>query len=145
VHPHLVHPHQQERRRYFEASPFSRAAVESALLTPQSLPGVSLITQAFYLLVFLSRYLPFPLWQSYDPKAFHRAWNVVLKPFYIMTSAYIIFLMMRVYARTREREKAWKIGGWSLGGSLLAAPFVMMIFRSRYVWSFSEVCIHVLP
>lgn len=64
----------------------------------------------------------------------------MLKPFYIMTSAYIIFLMMRVYARTREREKAWKIGAWSLGGSLVAAPFVMMIFRSRYVWSFSEVC-----
>lgn len=32
--------------------------------------------------------------------------------------------MMWDYARTREREKAWKMGAFCLGGSFLAAPIV---------------------
>lgn len=38
--------------------------------------------------------------------------------------------MMKVYARTREREKAWKFGGYCLGGSFLLAPFMVLIFRN---------------
>lgn len=56
-----------------------------------------------------------------------------------------MFLMMRVYARTREREKAWKIGGWSLGGSLVTAPFIMMIFRKKSIWTFPEVSCFFYP
>lgn len=47
--------------------------------------------------------------------------------------------MMRVYARTREKEKAYKLGGICLVGSLLLAPFVMMIFDKKKDWSFAEV------
>lgn len=96
-----------------------------------SAEGVSLITQSLYCLVFITRYLD--LFQIYS------YWNFVLKIFYILSSLYIIFLMMRVYARTREREKAWKFGGACLVGSAVLAPFVMMIFRKKFEWGFMEV------
>lgn len=67
-------------------------------------------------------------------------WNFTLKNFYILSSLYIILLMMRVYARTREREKAWKFGAACLAGSLVAAPFVMMIFVAKDKWGIVEVC-----
>ena len=54
--------------------------------------------------------------------------------------------MLRVYARTREREKAWKLGGYATGASLIAAPFITMIFRgvkystpSEMLWTFSII------
>lgn len=62
-----------------------------------------------------------------------------MKNFYILSSLYIILLMMRMYARTREREKAWKFGAACLAGSLAAAPFVMMIFTQKTSWKFMEV------
>jgi len=65
-----------------------------------------------------------PFW---DFQAF---WNFTLKLFYISSSALIVFLMMKVYARTREREKAWKFGGYCFGGSFLLAPFMVLIFRN---------------
>ncbi|KAL8680531.1 MAG: hypothetical protein Q9186_003282 [Xanthomendoza sp. 1 TL-2023] len=81
-------------------------------------------------------------------------WNFVLKLFYLGSSFYIILLMMRIYARTREREKAWKLGGICLGGSLVAAPLVLLIFKRwhdyefhRVLWTFSEILesVCVLP
>ncbi|KAL8688119.1 MAG: hypothetical protein Q9218_005889 [Villophora microphyllina] len=66
-------------------------------------------------------------------------WNFVLKLFYIGSSFYIILLMMRVYARTREREKAWKMGSFCLGGSAAAAPIVLLIFKHWHEYSFHEV------
>ncbi len=39
--------------------------------------------------------------------------------------------MLRVYARTREREAAWKLGAYCLGGALILAPLVNLIFRSK--------------
>lgn len=103
--------------------------------------GVSLITQVLYVAVFVTRYLDLfwvPPGVSY--------WNFTLKNFYILSSIYIIILMLRVYARTREREKAWKLGGYAAGGSLVAAPFVTMIFRglkfstpSEMLWTFSII------
>ncbi|KAL9084498.1 MAG: hypothetical protein Q9159_005194 [Coniocarpon cinnabarinum] len=49
--------------------------------------------------------------------------------------------MTRVFARTRERERSWKLGAAVLLGSALIAPFVMMIFRSRKLekWNFREM------
>ncbi len=81
-------------------------------------------------------------------------WNFVLKNFYIWSSIYIIVLMTRVYARTREQEKAWKWGAYALGASVVAAPLVSLIFNgwrastlSEVLWTFSiileSVC--VLP
>ncbi len=46
-----------------------------------------------------------------------------------MSSLYIIFLMTSVYARTREREKAWKFGLWCLLGSIVITPFWYLIFK----------------
>ncbi|MCJ1484079.1 hypothetical protein MMC06_004247 [Schaereria dolodes] len=53
---------------------------------------------------------------------------------------------MRVYARTREREKAWKMGIFCLAGSMIAAPFIMMIFRRKSGWSIMEVlwCLSII-
>ncbi|KAI9712993.1 MAG: hypothetical protein M1812_006741 [Candelaria pacifica] len=42
---------------------------------------------------------------------------------------------MRVYARTREREKAWKLGAICLGGSLVSAPIIALIFKKFQVTS----------
>ena len=39
--------------------------------------------------------------------------------------------MLRLFPRTREREKAWKLGGICFGAALVAAPFVTLIFRRR--------------
>ena len=55
--------------------------------------------------------------------------NFLLKIFYMLSSLYIIMVMLRVFPRTREREKAWKFGGISFGGATVAAPFVSLIFR----------------
>ncbi|KAL8818030.1 MAG: hypothetical protein Q9223_003255 [Gallowayella weberi] len=76
-----------------------------AIHANKSAEGISLITQMLYTLVFCSRYLDlFWVKPSYMP------WNFVLKLFYLGSSFYILLLMMRIYARTREREKAWKLG-----------------------------------
>ena len=71
---------------------------------------------------------------------FNTAWNTILKIFYILSSLYILFLMMRVYARTRERETAWKLGALCLVGSGVGAPIFMMIFRNKSYWGMMEVC-----
>jgi hypothetical protein len=84
-----------------------------------------------YCLVFVSRYL--------DIFYFNTAWNTILKIFYILSSLYILFLMLRVYARTREREKAWKLGALCLVGSAIGAPLVMMIFQRKVYWGLMEV------
>lgn len=81
--------------------------------------GVSLITQMLYVAVFLTRYLDL-FWVP--PAASY--WNFILKNFYIFSSLYIILLMMRVYARTREREMAWKVGACCSMASLALAPIL---------------------
>jgi ER lumen protein retaining receptor len=62
--------------------------------------------------------------------------------------------MTRVYARTREREKAWKLGGYSFAASTIAAPLVSLIFRGwaastfvELLWTFSQILesVCVLP
>ena len=53
--------------------------------------------------------------------------------------------MMKVYARTRERERAWRLGAYCLGGSVLLAPIVTGIaLRKNFtffemLWTFSIV------
>lgn len=63
----------------------------------------------------------------------------MLKNFYILSSFYIIFLMMRVYARTREREKAWKMGAYCSVGSLIAAPIIAWMFKKWEVSGYLQV------
>jgi len=109
----------------------SKCILIFAIHRNHSTEGVSLITQALYCLVFIARYL--------DLFDYFQWWNTTLKVFYILSSLYILFLMLRVYARTREREKAWKLGAYCLGGSAIIAPFVMMASKSKVYWGFMEV------
>ncbi|KAL8731862.1 MAG: hypothetical protein Q9166_003146 [cf. Caloplaca sp. 2 TL-2023] len=62
--------------------------------------------------------------------------------------------MTRVYARTREREKAWKLGSFCLGGSTVAAPLLLLVFKKWHhydfhlvMWTLSEILesVCVLP
>ena len=95
-----------------------------AVFSNKSAEGVSLITQILYIAVFTTRYLDLfwvPPWWSW--------WNFILKNFYIWSSIFIIILMTRVYARTREREKAWRWGGYATGASCVLAPLVTLIFK----------------
>ncbi|KAF1940142.1 ER lumen protein retaining receptor [Clathrospora elynae] len=111
-----------------------------------SAEGVSLITQVLYALVFCTRYLD--IFTSSAKKDVWHMWNFSLKIFYTLSSLYIIFLMTSVYARTREREKAWKFGLYCLLGSVVIAPFWYLIFRHtlvghypflKFLWVFSEI------
>lgn len=95
--------------------------------------GVSLITQFLYVLVFLTRYLDL-FWT--DPRS--SLWNFTLKNFYIWSSIYVIVLMTRVFPRSREREKAYRLGASCLGASAMFAPFVAWIFTLSQ-WSVSKV------
>ncbi|KAL9125953.1 MAG: hypothetical protein Q9217_004913 [Psora testacea] len=53
--------------------------------------------------------------------------------------------MMKLYARTREREKAWKLGACCLGGSIVLAPVFAGIARGNNItlfevtWTFSII------
>ncbi len=88
---------------------------------------MSLITQGLYSLVFCSRYLDLFWIDERTPW-----WNIIVKNFYIWTSIYVIVVMMRVYPRTREREKGWKLGAFSLGGSIILAPIAAAIFDRKH-------------
>ncbi|KAJ5156211.1 hypothetical protein N7492_009014 [Penicillium capsulatum] len=123
----------------------------------KSAEGVSLLTQMLYALVFATRYLD--IFASYS-WAFSKGgmglvWNILFKLFYLASSIYIVFIMMKVFPRTREKERAWKIGIWSVLGSLGLAPIVVLVFERSFPsawflelwWAFSiileSVC--VLP
>ncbi|KAK0618534.1 ER lumen protein retaining receptor-domain-containing protein [Bombardia bombarda] len=96
----------------------------------RSAEGVSLITQVFYALVFVTRYT--------DLFSESWAWNYFFKVFYLLSSFYTIGIMRFVYPRTREREVAWKTSAIALAGCLLLSPIMMLIFRDTEVWSFTE-------
>ena len=68
----------------------------------------------------------------------------MLKLFYMASSAYIVFIMMRVFARTREKEYGWKLAIWSLAGSVCAAPLVCLLFEGWKRSTLSEVCYTLL-
>jgi ER lumen protein retaining receptor len=93
-----------------------------------------LLTQILYIVVFVSRYLDL-FWVRPSVSW----WNFILKNFYIWSSIYIIVLMTRVFARTREREKAWKWGAYATAASMLAAPLVCLTFKGPSQTSLTEV------
>ncbi|KAF7502407.1 hypothetical protein GJ744_005844 [Endocarpon pusillum] len=122
----------------------SKCILIFAIHSNRSAEGISLLTQALYILVFLTRYLDL----FWVPPSFSY-WNFVLKNFYIWSSLYIILLMLRIYPRTREREKAWKLAIYALIGSVvIAPPFTVIVKKFSVVgmlYTFSEalesVCI----
>jgi ER lumen protein retaining receptor len=77
--------------------------------------------------VFCTRYLD--IFTTSPSADWEHKWNFSLKIFYTLSSFYIIFLMTSVYARTREREKAWKLGMYCLLGSVVVAPVWYSIFK----------------
>jgi Na+/proline symporter len=79
------------------------------------------------MMVFVFRYLDL-FWTS-PFGAWIYLWNFCFKLFYIASSAYIVFLMTSVFARTREREKAWKFGIYCLAGAVVLAIPVTAIFK----------------
>ncbi|KAH6884512.1 ER lumen protein retaining receptor-domain-containing protein [Thelonectria olida] len=122
----------------------SKCILIFAIHRNRSAEGVSLITQILYALVFCTRYL--------DVFSEKSAWNFVFKIFYILSSFYILGVMQWVFARSREREIAWKIGAIILGGSFALSPFIMMIFERAWgfrtwMWVFSQILesVCVLP
>ncbi|RMJ24706.1 Protein-ER retention receptor [Aspergillus sp. HF37] len=100
----------------------------------RSAEGVSLLTQILYALVFVTRYL-----DLFRASGWSNAYNPFFKIFYILSSFYIILLMMKMYPRTRERERAWNLALISVGGSLVLAPFVLINNSYLYHW-FTEIC-----
>ncbi|KAF1990375.1 ER lumen protein retaining receptor, partial [Aulographum hederae CBS 113979] len=122
----------------------------------RSAEGVSLITQVLYAFVFVCRYLDL-FWSRVD--SLERFYIFFFKLFYIVSSLYIVYVMMRVYARTREREKAWKFGGVCFFGALAAAVPLAAMFKGfpklapfgfsfgQVLWTFSEILesVCVLP
>lgn len=112
----------------------SKLTLITAIHRNHSAEGVSLLTQMLYFLVFITRYLDL-FWTS----PLFSMWNFVLKIFYISSSVYVVWIMMRWFPRTREKEKAWKITTGSLGGSLVGAPVVTLVFRGWSGTSMGEV------
>lgn len=128
MYPHGRHSSLSERRRYVRSSLPSPPGVPKLYLTRGPLAlGVSLITQVFYTIVFCTRYLD--LFTVLPWVAIQRqAWNFFFKIFYIASSFYILFLMTRVFPRTREREVAWKMSAYLFGASIVLAPILALIF-----------------
>ncbi|KAL1858706.1 hypothetical protein Plec18167_003417 [Paecilomyces lecythidis] len=119
----------------------------------KSAEGVSLLTQILYACVFVTRYLDIFTTRI---DSWVKTYNLFFKIFYILSSFYIILLMTKVFPRTREREKAWKLALWSVIGSLVLSPIAILVLERNethrswfreYWWSFSiileSVC--VLP
>ncbi|OQE20060.1 hypothetical protein PENSTE_c014G01301 [Penicillium steckii] len=123
----------------------------------KSAEGVSLLTQILYALVFFTRYLDLFSSASWTFGTYGAGvlWNTPFKIMYLTSSSYLIYIIMRVYPRTRERERAWKLGIWSVIGSVVTAPIAMAIayrgfpsfWLSELFWTFSVVLesVCVLP
>ncbi|KAI9673577.1 MAG: hypothetical protein M1817_002213 [Caeruleum heppii] len=124
----------------------SKAILIWSIHSNRSAEGVSLITQALYFLVFVARYVNI-FWVPPE----RSWWTFVLKILYVTSSLYIVVLMLRVFPRSREREKSWKLGAASLGAAVVLGPVLTAIcerkktnfpdvrlpFRAIVLWTFS--------
>ncbi|KAJ5751879.1 hypothetical protein N7520_008796 [Penicillium odoratum] len=107
----------------------------------KSAEGVSLLTQLLYGLVFVTRYLDIFKGSSWNFGHGASLWNILFKLFYLTSSFYVVFIMMKVFPRTRERERAWKLGIYSVAGSLVLAPIAIAVLERGFppAW-FMELC-----
>ncbi|PYH87779.1 hypothetical protein BO71DRAFT_162711 [Aspergillus ellipticus CBS 707.79] len=114
----------------------SKCVLIWAIHRNQSAEGVSLLTQMLYALVFITRYL-----DLFSKQGWKYFYLVFFKLFYLLSSFYVVYLMMRVFPRTREKERAWKLAIISMGLSLVLAPIAIAIFYRGYPdrW-FTETC-----
>ncbi|KAJ5094211.1 hypothetical protein N7456_010072 [Penicillium angulare] len=97
----------------------------------KSAEGVSLLTQMLYGLVFVARYLDLFSSYSWSFGVEGSVYNLSFKLFYLASSLYLVFIMMKVFPRTREKERAWKLGIYSVIGSLVLAPVMILIFERK--------------
>jgi len=90
---------------------------------PLTSPGVSLLTQALYALVFLTRYIDLflvpPLMSKY---------LTFFKITYIVSSLYTVYILLRVFPRSRESESQWRLASYLLLLSAVAAPVFQHFF-----------------
>ena len=71
-------------------------------------------------------------------------YNFFAKLFYIITSIYVVAIMMWKFPRTREREKAWKLGSYCAAASAILSPLVALMFKgfpleNPYGFRFTQV------
>lgn len=112
----------------------SKIVLIASIHRNQSAEGVSLLTQLEYVVVFAARYLDL-FWTHPGDSG----WNFVLKILYIASSVYIVYIMLRVFARTREKEYAWRLAVYSMVGSLLCGPLVCLILEGWSHFTIIEV------
>lgn len=96
--------------------------------------GVSLLTQILYAVVFVTRYLDLLNPDTWSVRTYGGAviWNVSFKLFFISSAVYTIFIMMKVFPRTRERERAWKLGIYSVLASIVLSPLSIVILEKGF-------------
>jgi ER lumen protein retaining receptor len=94
-------------------------------LTP-GLAGISLLTQAMYALVFVTRYLDLV-------DRFISMYNSVFKAVYIISAFYVLFLMRWIYPSTSESRMAWQATGIVLAFSVLISLIFNYHFTLREV------------
>lgn len=96
--------------------------------------GVSLLTQLLYAVVFVTRYLDLLNPDTWSVRRHGKAvlWNVPFKLFFIFSAFYTIFIMMKVFPRTRERERAWKLGIYSVLASVVLSPLSIVILEKGF-------------
>lgn len=94
-------------------------------------------------MIFVTRYLDLTRGSGWIS-----VYNVFFKFFYIFSSFYIIYIMMKVFPRTRERERAWKLAIGSVALAFVLAPILIGISYNGFPghW-FTEVSrpISLLP
>ena len=88
-----------------------------------------------YGLVFVTRYLDLLKPSTWDFKNGQSGflWNICFKIFYLSSSFYLVFIMMKVFPRTRERERAWKLAIYSVVGSLVLAPIAIRVLEGSFM------------
>lgn len=100
------------------------------------LTGISLNTQLLYAIVFCARYLDIfwtPLFHSL------LLYNFIVKIFYISSSFYILFLMVKVYRWEPELPESGWLSLYCLGFAAISCIPVVAIFEGFSALSFSEV------
>lgn len=93
----------------------SKVILIATIHSRRSAEGISLLTQLLYMLVFATRYLD--LFRS-------SGYNTVFKIFYLTSSAYILWVMLRVFKRTREEEREWRVAAVLVAASAGLAPIL---------------------
>ncbi|TKA40877.1 hypothetical protein B0A54_07789 [Friedmanniomyces endolithicus] len=101
--------------------------------TSSSASGISFKTQFLYLIVYIARYLDL-FWTS-PTKAI---WNTVFKIIFIVSQAYIVYLMLVDYKPTHDpNQDTFKVEYLLLGATVLGLVWPPAYRVSEILWAFS--------